>query len=134
MSPALRGTRGLFSILQQQDTLSRGDRERVRLNQQVHDVAADFTMLVDSLAEHPTRLQELVPTVPSFVGACDACQAGMGGVCWLAPNDTHAPIVWRQRFAPHVARALVTSDNRGGSLSIIGLGIDRRHRPQRHPR
>lgn len=52
MSPALRGTRGLFSILQQQDTLSRGDRERVRLNQEVHNVAADFTMLVDSLAEH----------------------------------------------------------------------------------
>ena len=131
MSPALPGTRGLFSIIQ--DALSRGDRQRVRLNQQLYDVAADFTTLVDSLAESPTRLQELVPTVPSFVGACDACQAGMGGV-WLAPNDTHAPIVWRQRFAPHVARALVTSDNRGGSLSIIGLGIDRRHRPQRHPR
>lgn len=40
MSPALPGTRGLFSVLQ--DALSKGDHTRVRLNRRVYDVAADF--------------------------------------------------------------------------------------------
>ena len=94
----------------------------MRLNRRVYDVAADFTALVDSLAEHPTRLQELVPTAPSYVGACNTCQTGMGGV-WLSSAGAHPPIVWRHRFASHIAHALVTSDNRGGSLSISDLEL-----------
>jgi hypothetical protein len=83
MSPALPGTRGLFSVLQH--ALSSGDRRRVRLSQQVYDTAADFNALVDSLAQRPTRLQELVPMEPSHIGASDACQVGMGGI-WMAPT------------------------------------------------
>ena len=78
MSPALPGTRGLFSVLQA--VLSRGDATRGWLNQQVFDTAADFEVLVNSLATRPRRLHELVPTPPSHVDACDACQRGMGGV------------------------------------------------------
>lgn len=121
MSPALPGTRGLFSVLQ--DALSRGDGHRVRLTQHVYDTtAADFTALVDSLAARPTRLHELVPTRPSHVGASNACQVGMGGV-WLGSDPSAAPIVWRQRFAPHVANALVTSANRHGTVSISDLEL-----------
>ena len=55
MSPALPGTRGLFSVLQH--ALSRGDRQRIRLHQSVYDILPyDFTTLVDLLAQHPTRL------------------------------------------------------------------------------
>jgi hypothetical protein len=86
-------------------------------------VAADFTELVDSLADRPTRLYELVPTMPSHVGACDACQAGMGGVLWLSTTDGQPPIVWRQRFAPPVSRALITADSRSGTLSISDLEL-----------
>ena len=120
MSPALPGTRGLFSVLQ--DALRHSDGHRVRLNQHAYDAAADFTALVDSLATRPTRLPELVPTAPSHVGACDACQLGMGGV-WLGSSDSPAPIVWRQRFAPQVASALVTADNRRGTVSISDLEL-----------
>ncbi|KAI2494663.1 adenylate kinase [Fragilaria crotonensis] len=120
MSPALPGTRGLFSTLQ--DALSRGDHSRVRLTQHVYDTADDFTTLVDSLAERPTRLTELVPTAPTHIGACDACQVGMGGV-WLACDERTPPFVWRQRFAPLVAGALITSDNPRGSLSISDLEL-----------
>jgi hypothetical protein len=115
MSPALPGTRGLFSVLQA--ALSLGDATRVRLNQQVYDTAADFSTLVDSLAARPTRLHELVPTTPSHVGACDACQWGMGGV-WLPNDGISPPIVWRHPFPPHITAALVTSANRTGALSI----------------
>jgi hypothetical protein len=120
MSPALPGTRGLFSTLQA--ALSRGDKHRVRLNQQVYDTAADFSALVDSLHGRATRLPELIPTSPTHVGASDACQVGMGGV-WL-PVDPHTPpMVWRAPFAPHVSSSLVTSANRAGTLSISDLEL-----------
>ena len=116
MSPALPGTRGLFSTLQ--EALSRGDKRRIRLNSHVHATAADFLLLIDSLSVRPTRLQELVPQGPSAVGACDACRHGMGGV-WLSPDhNTIAPVVWRAPFPVSVSSTLVTSDNPTGQVSI----------------
>jgi hypothetical protein len=120
MSPALPGTRGLFSTLQ--EALSRGDKHRVRLNQQVYDTAADFSALVESLHMRPTQLHELIPTSPSYVGASDACQRGMGGV-WLPVDPSTPPMLWRAPFAPHVSNSLVTSDNRSGTLSISDLEL-----------
>jgi hypothetical protein len=121
MSPALPGTRGLFSVLQA--AFGSATRNRIRLGQHIHDVAADFSDLVDSVAVRPTRLQELVPTAPSDVGACDACQTGMGGVWFDALNPLASPIVWRQRFPVRVARQLVTSDNRHGAITISDLEL-----------
>jgi hypothetical protein len=95
MLPALPGTRGLFSVLQ--DALSRGDKWRVRLNQHVYDTAADFHHLLDSLASRPTRVQELVPTPPLAIGASDACQRGMGGV-WL-DAQSHSAIAHKDVLA-----------------------------------
>lgn len=43
MTPALPGTRGLFSVLQH--ALSNGDRHRIRLNHHIYDLAADFRAL-----------------------------------------------------------------------------------------
>ena len=120
MSPALPGTRGLFSTLQ--DALSKGDTRRVRINRHVHATAAAFRQLIDSLASRPTRLQELVPAAPTAIGACDACQTGMGGV-WLFPDATLPPILWRQPFAPHLSKSLVTSHNRAGTISISDLEL-----------
>ena len=120
MSPALPGSRGLFSVLQH--ALSRSDRNRVRLNQHVWDMMADFTAIADSLRQRPTRLRELVPTPPAFLGASDACRMGMGGV-WLCPTHSHPPTVWRHRFPAAVVAALVTSDNPAGSISISDLEL-----------
>jgi len=120
MSPALPGTRGLFSVLQH--TLSRGDRHRVRLSRHVYDTAADFAALVDSLAARPTRLPELVPTSPSHIGASDACQLGMGGV-WFSTDTSEAPLVWRSKFPSRVSDALITADNPHGSISISDLEL-----------
>ena len=116
MSPALPGTRGLFSVLQA--ALQHTERHRLRITQRIHDLANDFLLLVQSVYERPTRLAELVPTAPSDIGACDACQVGMGGVWFDALDDRTPPILWRQRFPVHVANDLVTSDNPLGSLSI----------------
>ena len=121
MSPALPGTRGLFSTLQA--ALSNADHHRVCLNRQVHNTAANFRYLVDSVATRPTCLQELVPTALSDIGACDACQVGMGGVWFDALVPNTAPVVWRHRFPNHIARALVTRDNPKGAITISDLEL-----------
>ena len=113
MSLALPGPRGLFSILQH--SLSQVDKHCVRITPQVWDMAADFRAIAASLHERPTRLRELVPTTPTYLGACDACQLGMGGV-WF--GDDMPPVIWRQAFPFAVQRSLVTSDNPRESLSI----------------
>lgn len=46
-----------------------------------------------------------------------------GGVWFDALDDTTPPLLWRQRFPPHVAAALVTSDNPAGTLSISDLEL-----------
>jgi hypothetical protein len=115
MSVALPGTRGLFSVLQH--ALSKGDAKRVRLTPQVYDTAADFTALVQSLGARPTRIPELVPTLPIAVGASDACGRGMGGV-WLDASARSPPIVWRSPFPAIVTDALVADHNPKGTLSI----------------
>jgi hypothetical protein len=92
MSAALPGARGLFSILQ--ESLSKADRHRVRLNDRVWDTVADFRAIADSLTTRPTRLQELVPAPQAhFLGASDACLQGMGGV-WFSPL-LNKPLLWR---------------------------------------
>lgn len=119
MAAALPGSRGLFSALQ--DALRKGDRSRVRLSRHVFDSLADFRAIADSLRDRPTRFQELVPVgTPIARGACDACQRGMGGV-WFLPSK--APIVWRSPFPLAIQQALVTSQNRQGTLSISDLEL-----------
>ena len=119
MAVALPGARGLFSALQ--DALRGGDRHRVRLNRRVFDSLADFRAIADSLRDRPTRFRELVPVgEPIARGACDACQRGMGGV-WFLPSGP--PLVWRSAFPLSVQTALVTSDNRAGTVSISDLEL-----------
>ena len=121
MALALPGARGLFSVLQ--DALSKGDRNRVRITQQVWDVVADFTAIADSLKHRPTRLRELVPTAPLYIGASDACQSGMGGVWFHATDPTQPPIVWRTPYDERIVAALITADNPSGTISISDLEL-----------
>jgi hypothetical protein len=119
MSAALPGTRGLFSALQ--EALRHQSGNRIRLTRHVFDSLADFRSIADSLRDRPTRLRELVPVGPPVaLGACDACQRGMGGV-WFHPGT--GPVVWRAAFPPEVQRALITSDNRNGTVSISDLEL-----------
>ena len=122
MSPTLPGARGLFSVLQ--ESLRRADRNRVRITREVWHMAADFRAIADSLHTRPTRIQELIPGEPSFIGACDACGTGMGGV-WF-PNSTATdtrPMLWRMRYPAEVQSALETADRPHGTLSILDLAL-----------
>lgn len=121
MSPALPGTRGLFSVLQ--EALRHTDARRICITSRIRVLATDFLTLANSVHTRPTRLHELVPTYPSDIGSCDACQKGMGGV-WFDTLDARTPpIVWRQPFPPHIVAALITAENPHGTVSISDLEL-----------
>jgi hypothetical protein len=121
MAIALPGARGLFSALQ--DALSRADRNRVLLNRHVFAAIDDFRAIADSLQLRPTCLMELVPLVPSNLGACDACCLGTGGVWFDALDPDAPPVVWRQPFPHDIQRDLVTADHCNGTISISDLEL-----------
>ena len=122
MAPALPGSRGLFSILQH--ALHTATGNRVRITQRIRDMAADFLDLANALRDRPTRLQELHPLEPHYIGASDASGVGMGGV-WFHTVDPRAfpPTLWRMKFPARVQRALVSADNPHGTVSISDLEL-----------
>ena len=120
MAPALPGARGLFSLLQ--ESPGRADKHRVRITKAVQHMALDFRAISDSLQARPTRLRELVPTAPAYIGASDACTVGMGGV-WFSTDPTTAPIVWRQPFDLAIQHQHVSLERPLEALSISDLEL-----------
>lgn len=101
MAPALPDARGLFSLLQ--ESLQHSNGHRVRITRKVRDMADDFRALADTLHPRPTRLQELVPQTPSYVGASDASGVGMGGVWFATHPASNIPQLSGARRSPNAS-------------------------------
>ena len=143
MAIALPGARGLFSSLQL--ALRTREQQRVRLSKGFHDALADFRWIHRDLASRPTKLQELVPTLPTITGAHDASGYGAGGI-WL-PGPTaiprsarvkslrtdgtlrrhrltsSRPILWRCPIPQSIQRRLVTHENPSGDVTNSDLEL-----------
>lgn len=143
MALAIPGARGLFSHLQA--AIKTKTDGRLRLSKGFHSALQDFRWLESDLANRPTRLQEIVPTAPTLIGAHDASGKGAGGVWFPGPTaqpratkltylkqsgrlakaklvDQH-PIVWRYHFPRSVQDRLITFDNPHGSYGISELEL-----------
>jgi hypothetical protein len=118
MVVAIPGGRGLFSTLQH--GLKFSNKHRVRLSPSIRSHLDDFELLAQSLASRPTNFAEIVPDLPTCIGACDASLAGMGGV-WFLPDGRN--IVWRQTFPPDVRRSLITADHLSGTITNSDLEL-----------
>ena len=93
------GGHGLFSQLQL--VLRSREHHRVRIHQEARDQLLDLQWLADDLAARPTRIAEVVPAAPHYVGCSDAALSGMGGVWFpLSGGQGHPPYVWREPFPP----------------------------------
>ena len=85
----------------------------------------DSTALADTLRDRPTRLHELHPREPQFLGASNGSGLGMGGV-WFHNGDGNvfpSTLVWRMPFPVAVQQALVSADNPHGTISISDLEL-----------
>ena len=127
MSIAMPGSRGLFSHLQHALTTLKG--KRLNLHKGVHQAIQDFKWLHRNIASRPTRLQELVPTLPTVTGDHDASGKGAGGI--LIPA-THAiprkpyrckPVVWGCEWPEDITNSLVSFSNPSGSLNNSDLEL-----------
>ena len=122
MTLAIPGLRGFFSLLQ--EALRHVEQRRLRLTSATHDFLDDIRWLVQTLHARPTRFREVVPTTLRTVGACDACQQGMGGVLFLPTKQgTFKAILWRAPFPAQVQNQLVSWSNPAGTISNSDLEL-----------
>jgi hypothetical protein len=123
MTIGLSGAQGLFNTLQER--LQHPETKwRLHISKSVHDFLDDFLCLAATLHERPTKIAELLPHVPSTIGASDAANDRMGGVHFLSnPNGTMQPIIWRQRLSEDIIARLVTDANPTGDLTISDLEV-----------
>ena len=120
---ALPGGRGLFSTLYTGLTQPlAAQQNRVRLSAPIHDAISDLQHLANDLATRPTRLGEIVDSLPAAYGAADASGSGMGGV-WLSDDPSFTPTLWRAPFPDGVSSQLVSFSNPRGSISNSDLEL-----------
>ena len=83
-------------------------------------VLYDYRTLIKLIGARPTKCAQLIPGMPAYVGFCDACKYGAGGV-WCSGSKPLHPIVWRIPWPASISEALITRDNPHGTLTINDL-------------
>lgn len=119
---AVPGGRGLFSTLYLALSSPSAHSSRLRLTTTIRDALTDLHWLSTDLGRRPTRIAELVDTLPVAYGTADACGVGMGGI-WLSHDPAFTPILWRATFPENVQAALVTHTNRSGTINNSDLEL-----------
>lgn len=77
----------------------------------------DLRIILKMVANRPTRCEQLIPGWPHYVGFCDACKYGAGGV-WLSGKDDLYPTVWRIKWPADITSRLISTSNPDGDLTI----------------
>ena len=79
-------------------------------------------MLINITLQDPVKPRQLFPCELYFIGECDACQYGIGGV-WLQDPGLSDLVVWRLHLPENVITNLVTAKNKNGKISISDLEL-----------
>ena len=69
--------------------------------------------------QDPVKARQLFPREPEFIGECDACQYGIGGV-WLQGPGLSNTVVWRLLLPEDV---ITTAKEKNGNISISDLEL-----------
>jgi hypothetical protein len=112
-------TKGLFSPINKALT---GEPACIGLGKdsEVRAALLDLAVLVGSLSTRATHVKELVPGSDHYVGYCDACATGAGGI-WMSGEAGLRPIVWRIHFAHAILSQVVSDKNPRGCLTNSDL-------------
>ena len=127
MTIALPGARNLFSLMQ--NALCKQSNNRIALQKGTHSAIRDFQWLANDISHRPTRIAELVPTLPSAVGYHDASCQGAGGVWFPSAHVAHrgsqppGPILWRLQWPSDLPAKLVSTSNPLGSITNSDLEL-----------
>jgi hypothetical protein len=118
---ALPGGRGLLSTLYTCFHTS-SPKSRGRITRPMRDALHDLSTLAADLQQRPTRIGEIVYTLPVAYGTADASGIGMGGV-WLSADPSFVHFVWRAPFTTAIQRKLISDHNPSGSITNSDLEL-----------
>jgi hypothetical protein len=113
----LPGGKGLFSPIY---NAMKGDPTEIPLTPELVQTLQDWRVLLQQIDSRPTSVLELMPKEPWYIGYCDACGFGAGGV-WISGTKDIIPIVWRIPFPPDVEKRLVSTNNPNGDITNSDL-------------
>jgi hypothetical protein len=96
---------------------------QISKNSDAYKALQDILVMLKVVANRPTKCAQLVPGWPHFVGFCDACKYGAGGI-WISGKEDIHPTVWRIKWPPAIVelfskRALTVND-----LEMAGLLLE----------
>ena len=98
----------------------RGDPAYIKITKPIKQALRDWKTLLHRVTKNPTSVRQLVEDDPNYLGWCDACKYGAGGI-WIGGSDKLPYVVWRITFPNDVQQRLKTKDNPKGDLSINDL-------------
>jgi hypothetical protein len=111
----------LFKLLPSDHT-SHTRRSHIQLpkGSDAHQALGDLRTLLKLTANRPTKCTQLVPGWPHFVGFCDACKYGAGGV-WLSGKTSIHPVVWRVAWPRDITTLYEQKKLSVNDLEMAGL-------------
>ena len=111
------GSAGLFTPI----NMVLKERPRwVRVSEDIKEALSDFRLLLNTVVAEPTHVNKLVPGAPAYVGYCEVCRMGAGGV-WLPGTKHIRPIVWRVEWLDNIKASLITRNNPNRTISVSNL-------------
>ena len=117
----LPAAKGFFTPI---NTALRGNPKIIGLGRssEVRAALEDLITLLRILSSRATHVDELVATLPRYVGYHDAAADGAGGV-WFSLTNDMSPIVWREVFPPDITSSVVTDANPTGTITNSDLEL-----------
>lgn len=85
-----------------------------------HAALSDLRTFFKILGDNPVHCQQLIPGQPAYLGYCDACKYGAGGV-WISGLQNIHPIVWRLRWPQAIVDRVTSGHITINDLEMAGL-------------
>ena len=108
--------KGLFNPLH--DAL-KGGTQYIKLTSLLIATLRDWRVFINITLQDPVKARQLFPREPEFIGECDACQYGIGGV-WLQGLGFSNHVVWRLLLPKDL---ITTTKEKNGNICISDLEL-----------
>ncbi|HEY9816807.1 MAG TPA: hypothetical protein V6D20_13560 [Candidatus Obscuribacterales bacterium] len=100
----------------------KADKQHVQLptGSMAHTALKEFSTLFTLAGKRPTHCTQLIPGPPAYIGNCDACKHGVGGV-WLSHKRIIHPIVWRFKWPVDIVDRVANHTLTINDLEMAGM-------------
>ena len=118
-SLVLPGGWGLFSPLYM---AMQGDPSTINNTKFMQQTLKDWRTIINQVSKIPTHVLQIVDGMPDYLGYCDACKKGCGGV-WMGITEDIGHLVWQYEFPQDLQDNLCTAQNPKGIYTMNDLEL-----------